>query len=195
MNLRTIQSNLNCITRTSCCTRVYTYSNVKCLNCEVQEYFCPKHLVYFNSSFQCSIRRVADEHLFIFNILWTNTKGNCLIFISIINQLLSFILRKFNGVRTKHQTYFRTGYNYFCIDEVHLRRTDKSGNKQVVWSHIQIKWRINLLHNTIFHNNDSGTKCHSLGLVMCYVDDGSAQSLMQFGNLGTHLYTKFCIQV
>ena len=52
-----------------------------------------------------------------------------------------------------------------------------------------------LLNNSVFHNNDSGTKCHSLGLVMCYVDDGSAQSLMQFRNLGTHLYTKLCIQV
>ena len=30
---------------------------------------------------------------------------------------------------------------------------------------------------------------------MCYVDDGSAQSLMDLGDLNTHLYTKFCIQV
>ena len=30
---------------------------------------------------------------------------------------------------------------------------------------------------------------------MCYVDDGSFQSVMQFGDLGTHLYTKFSIQV
>ena len=27
------------------------------------------------------------------------------------------------------------------------------------------------------------------------ISDGSAQSLMQFRNLGTHLYTKLCIQV
>ena len=30
---------------------------------------------------------------------------------------------------------------------------------------------------------------------MCYVDDSSAQSLMQLGNLSSHLYTKLCIQV
>ena len=30
---------------------------------------------------------------------------------------------------------------------------------------------------------------------MCYVDDRSFKSLMKFGNLDTHLYTKFCIQV
>ena len=31
---------------------------------------------------------------------------------------------------------------------------------------------VNLLDNTILHNYDSGTKCHSLCLVMCNVDDG-----------------------
>ena len=30
---------------------------------------------------------------------------------------------------------------------------------------------------------------------MCYVDDRGAQSLVQFGNLNTHLYTQLRIQV
>ena len=30
---------------------------------------------------------------------------------------------------------------------------------------------------------------------MCYIDDCSTQSLMDLGNLDTHLYTKFSIQV
>ena len=30
---------------------------------------------------------------------------------------------------------------------------------------------IYLLNNTVLHNNDSGTQCHSLCLVMCYVDE------------------------
>ena len=30
---------------------------------------------------------------------------------------------------------------------------------------------------------------------MCNVDDGGAQSLMQLGNLHTHLHTQLCIQV
>ena len=120
MNLRTIQSNLNCITRTSCCTRVYTYSNVKCLNCEVQEYFCPKHLVYFNSSFQCSIRRVADEHLFIFNILWTNTKYDFFTNVSTFNKSGSFLLRKLNCIRTKCKLNIFAFLNCYSVDEVHL---------------------------------------------------------------------------
>ncbi len=54
---------------------------------------------------------------------------------------------------------------------------------------------IYLLNNTVVHNDDSGTKSHSLCLVMGYVDDGCAQSLMKLGDLDTHLYTKLCVQV
>src|SRR5574344_1347701 len=42
---------------------------------------------------------------------------------------------------------------------------------------IQVLRSIYLLDNAVLHNNDSGTKGHSLGLVMCNVDDGGAQSL------------------
>src|SRR5699024_2017167 len=36
---------------------------------------------------------------------------------------------------------------------------------------------------------------HSFCLVMCYVDDRSAQVLMELGDLNTHLDSQFCIQV
>ena len=65
----------------------------------------------------------------------------------------------------------------------------------LIWLIIQILRSIYLLDNTILQNYDSGTQCHSLCLVMCYIDDGGAQSLMQLGNLNTHLYTQLSIQV
>ena len=52
-----------------------------------------------------------------------------------------------------------------------------------------------MLNNTISHYYDSGTQCHSLGLVMCYIDNSGSKSLMQLSNLNSHLYTEFCIQV
>src|SRR5699024_2286193 len=55
--------------------------------------------------------------------------------------------------------------------------------------------RIYLLHQTVFHNNDTGTQRHSLYLVVCYVNNGCFQSLMQSGNLNTHLYTQLSVQV
>ena len=40
MNLADINGNLDCITRSCCCTRVNTYCHLKLVNCKVQEYFC-----------------------------------------------------------------------------------------------------------------------------------------------------------
>ena len=54
---------------------------------------------------------------------------------------------------------------------------------------------INLLDDTILHNYDTSTKCHSLCLVVCNVDDSCLKSLMKLRNLNTHLYTKLSIQV
>ncbi len=82
-----------------------------------------------------------------------------------------------------------------CIQEVHLRRSHESCHEQVLRSVVQILGSIYLLDNAVFHNYDSGTKGHSLCLVMCNVDDGGSQSLMQLCNLDTHLYTQLCIQV
>ena len=52
---------------------------------------------------------------------------------------------------------------------------------------VQVLRGVDLLYHAVFHHNDSGTKGHSLCLVMGYVDDGAAQTLMQFGDLHTHL--------
>src|SRR5699024_1195436 len=73
--------------------------------------------------------------------------------------------------------------------------TNESCYEQVARFVIQILRGIYLLHDTIFHNNDSCTKGHSLCLVMCYVDNRSAQVLMNLGDLNTHLNTKLCVQV
>ena len=62
--------------------------------------------------------------------------------------------------------------NNLSIDQVHLRRTDESSNELVSRLIVQVLRGIYLLDNTILKNNDSGTQSHSLGLVMCYVDDG-----------------------
>ena len=57
------------------------------------------------------------------------------------------------------------------IHEVHLRRSDESGNEQVARCIVKVLRCIYLLNNSVFHNNDSCSECHSLCLVMSYVDD------------------------
>ena len=60
---------------------------------------------------------------------------------------------------------------------------------------IQVLWVIHLLDDAVLHNDDSGTQCHGLCLVMGNVDNGGLQSLVKLGNLNTHLASQLCIQV
>ena len=129
------------------------------------------------------------------NILWTDTKNNCLANITAVFQHFRFRCRDNDVILTNFSNKVAAFFSNLSVKEVHLRGSHESCNEQVAWLLIKVLWCINLLNNTIFHNNDSGTKGHSLCLVMCYVDDRSAQSLMQLGDLSSHLYTKLCIQV
>ena len=87
------------------------------------------------------------------------------------------------------------GFWDLAVDEVHLRGSHETCYEEVARLVIQILRSINLLDNTILHNYDSGTKSHSLGLVVSYVDDSGFKSLMKLGNLDTHLYTELSVQV
>ena len=81
------------------------------------------------------------------------------------------------------------------VDEVHLRRSDEACYEHVAGIIIEVLRGVNLLDNAVLHNDDPGTERHSLGLVMGYIDEGGAQSLIDLGDLGTHLCTELCIQV
>ena len=195
MNLLSIQSKFNGIAGSCGCTRIYTSGYVSALNIEVQEYFCTKQLIYTDGGLDHSLRRLLQPLVRIMYILRTDTKNNGLSVVAAIDEFLSFCRSKFDGMVAYLKSNVVAAYFNGSIQEVHLRRTDESSYEQVARIVVKVLRGIYLLNNTIFHNYDSGTKGHSLCLVMCNVNDGCAQSLMQFGDLNTHLYTKFCIQV
>ena len=192
MNFCHIQTEFYGITCSGCCMRIYTGCHVESFNIEVQEYFCTQQLVYVDLSFYCAFRESCS---IVCYVLRTDTHNNSFSIISAIDQSFCFVFRQFQAVVTYLQSNVFSVNFYSCIQEVHLRRSDESGYKQVSRSVVQVLRCIYLLNNTIFHNYDSGTQCHSFCLVMCYVDDSSTQSLMQFGDLCSHLYTQFSIQV
>ena len=98
---------------------------------------------------------------------------------------LSFKFKKCPGARNAH-----------CrIEEIHLRRAHESRHKQVAGFFIQILRRVDLLHYAVFHDDDPGSQCHRLRLVMCDINDRGAQSLVEFGNFRPHLDTEFGVQV
>ena len=126
-------------------------------------------------------------------MLRTDTHDNGLSDISAVNELFLLLSRE-NDLACIAQIQISVRENR-RIQEVHLRRSDEAGDEQVARLIVKVLRGIDLLYNAVLHNDDSGTKGHSLGLVMGNVDDRSAQSLMQLGDLGSHLNTELRIQV
>ena len=157
--------------------------------------FSTKHFIYTDLSLNNCIRWRCDKHLLIMYIFRTDSKDNSLSFISSIDKFLCFWRWKFNISRSNFEDNFVTLLLAYSIKEIHLWWSDESCNEEVAWGIIKYLWCIYLLNNTCVHNYDSGSQCHSFCLVMCYVDDCCTKSLMKFGNLDTHLSTKFSIQV
>ena len=139
----------------------------------------------------------CNASLVIMQILWTDTHGNGLSYITcLLLQFLAFSAGRAivcpPNVKVTSAPLSFTSASII----VHLRSSDESCNELVAWFVVQILWRIYLLDHTVFHNNDSGTQCHSLGLVMCYIDDSvPAVSDADLEISDTHLASQFCIQV
>src|SRR5699024_3024884 len=170
------------------CMRLNTCGNLCAVNVEVQEYFRAQKLIYLNCGRHCAVRSIC-------NVFGTDTHNNSLADVAAVFQSFCLGIRDSNFVRTDLSNELAAFFLDHCIQEVHLRGSHESCYEQVARFLIQILRSIYLLNNAVFHNNDPCTKGHSLCLVMCYVGNGSSQSLMDLGDLDTHLYTKFRIQV
>ncbi len=83
----------------------------------------------------------------------------------------------------------------FCFKYVHLRRAQEASYKQVGGVIVKRGRRIYLLDNTVFHNDDTRAHGHSLGLVVRDVNKRRGKTVVNFGNLGTHLNAQFCVEV
>ena len=79
--------------------------------------------------------------------------------------------------------------------EVHLRCTDEACNEEVNGRIIEVLRSVNLLDETVLHNYDTGSHCHSLYLVVSYVDECCTESLVDLCKLSSHGCTELCVQV
>ena len=139
------------------------------------------------------------------NVLRTNTHNNFLADISLKAVILILRSREFNFILNtgaglcifgaKLYEIILALFKELRLDKVHLRRTDKSGNEKVAGIEVKVIRGINLLNKTALHNNNAGTHCHSLGLVVGNVNKRSTQTLVKLRNFGTHLCTELSIQV
>ena len=195
MHLAQIHGKLDGVTRPCGGSRIYPCRTVGFLQIKIQINLSAQQLIYTNRSREYTVRRSLQISFLIMKILRTDAQGHNLSYIALLIQNFSFFFRQSNRISVKGQGHAAACLAYRSIHQVHLRSADESCHELIAGLVIQILGRIYLLYNTILHNDDSGTQGHSLGLVMGYIDDGSLQSLMQLGNLNTHLASQLCIQV
>ena len=131
--------------------------------------------------------------VYICQVFWTDTERN--FFSYVFFQALSLFVCWCDFERTFITNNFSVLFKNFYSQEVHWRCSDEACYELVDWVIVEIKWSTNLLDNTIFHNNDFCTQCHSFNLVMSYINHCCLKSVVKSSQFRTHCYTKFCIQV
>ena len=83
----------------------------------------------------------------------------------------------------------------FSVKKVHLRRTDKAAYELICRMSKDLLWRANLLDDTVLHNDNPVSQCHSLGLIVGDIHKGGVDALAKHQNLSTHLSAQLGIQV
>ena len=81
------------------------------------------------------------------------------------------------------------------VDEVHHRCADEACNEEVYRVIVEVLRCIYLLNETVLHNNDTSSHCHSFCLVMSYVYECCADSLVNLCKLCSHRCTELSVEV
>ena len=191
MSLLHVERELDSVACAGCCARIYAGCHLAACEIEVQEYFGAEKFVNLDLSIDCSFGMLSKEIRLIVYIFRTDAEDNSLAVISF--ELSSSVC----GNAELEAAYFDSlaAIGNLAVHEVHLRRADETGDELICRMIIQHLRGIDLLNDTVLHNDDSCAKSHSLCLVMCNVDDCSAKSVMQLGDLCSHLNTELSIQV
>jgi len=137
----------------------------------------------------------GQEALFIVDVLRTDAHDNFLADVGLVNQLANLRIRNLDGVIAELGPDTVGLLDELGVEEVHLRAADEGADEQVARIVVQVLRGIDLLHETVLHDNDTGSHGHGLGLVMGNVDEGGLQALMELGDLGTHLHAELGVQV
>ena len=81
------------------------------------------------------------------------------------------------------------------LEEIHLRRSDKARNEFIARIIVQIFRGIDLLHESVFHNNDPRSHCHCFYLIVRDVNKCRLKFTVQFADFRSHLRPEFCVQI
>ena len=194
VDLLGIESEGHALSGTDLGVRLDTSGNRIAVNIEIQENFSAEQLVdvagciELVSSFLKSLRGSQD-------VFRTDAEDNLLAVVVAVDHGLRLVSGKLDALAVEFEISLALRNPCGSIQEVHLRGSHEACDEEIAGVVIEVLRGIDLLNDTVLHNDDSGSQSHSLGLVMCDVDDGGAQSLVKLGNLGSHLNTELGIQV
>src|SRR5215472_18905487 len=82
-----------------------------------------------------------------------------------------------------------------ALDEVHRRRADEAGDKEIGRPVIEVERGAHLLHIALLHDHDAVGHGHGLELVMGDIDHGGAEPLMQRLDLRTHQNAQLGVEI
>ena len=152
----------------------------------------------FDERFHDCVGRSGDEVFFIMDIFGADAENDGFARIGIIFDIADARFdrfRKKNLVLDEFDIRFALLLRDRCGEEVHLRRSDKAGDELVDRIVVQVLRRIDLLHEAVFHNDDTGTHRHGLDLVVRDVDERGRKAGVQFGDLRPHLGAQLRVEV
>ena len=156
---------------------------------------CTHKFCNVNCSFCNPLVEGREVHGFVVDVFGTDTEDNFLADIALKFGVACLFCGKLEFVAAEASVKAVALLLDAGIDEVHLRCADKSCNEEVNRLVVKLLRRINLLDDTVLHNNDTGSHGHSFDLVMCNVDEGCAESLVKLCKLGSHGSTELSIEV
>ena len=141
------------------------------------------------------ISHAGEIHRLIVDALRSETGNDFLADIILQSRILCLIVRELQRVACEVDINILTLLLKLCVDEVHLRSTHESSNEEVDRNVIEVLRSIDLLDETILHNDDSRSHGHCLDLVVGNVNEGGAESLMDLGKLGSHRRAELSVEV
>ncbi len=202
MDTRGIDSNLDVVaglsgrTRGNSCNNVLIIGSVlHALEAEVEIDLCTHKLGNVNVNLHGGISHGAEVHGLVVDSLGTNTEDNLLADVLLEVGVVSLVSGKLDLGNTESSVKIVTLLNELAGKEVHLRSTDEACKEEVAGRIVKVLRSINLLDDTVLHNNDTGCHGHSLDLVVSNVDEGGLDLLVKLGKLGSHACTELCVKV
>ena len=178
-------------------TGVDTSDNIIFLSVDVhiQIGFVTQFFHNVDMSFDYSVGRICDKHFLVVNIFRADTQNDGLMEVFFVDYSVCLFGRNnyFILAESCVRNAVLTGKR--CVEQVHLRRSQEGCDEQVLRAVIQELRSIYLLHDTVFHDDDTGTHGHCLYLVVGDVNKGGCKLVVKLGDFGSHLHTQFCVEV